>query len=166
LRVSREGAVCCLFTDWRQLPTTTDAMQAGGWVWRGIVPWNKTEAARPQKGRYRQQCEYVVWGSKGPMGDGEGLPCLPGFFQYVVRQADKFHIAGKPTALLTDLLAIVPAGGVVLDPFAGAATTLVSARGLGLRSVGVELLEVNCRIAVERLAQGVLPGWSGAAAGG
>jgi site-specific DNA-methyltransferase (adenine-specific) len=30
LRVTKPGGVCCLFTDWRQLPTTTDALQAGG----------------------------------------------------------------------------------------------------------------------------------------
>lgn len=156
-RVAKPGAVCCLFTDWRQLPTTTDALQAGGWVWRGIVPWDKSEAARPQKGRYRNQCEYVVWGSKGGMGDGEGLPCLPGFFRYVVRQADKYHIAGKPTSLMVELLSIAPAGGTVLDPFMGSGSTLAAARQRELPAIGVEWMSENCEIAVRRLAQGVLP---------
>jgi site-specific DNA-methyltransferase (adenine-specific) len=31
--VAKPGAVAALFTDWRQLPTTTDALQSGGWVW-------------------------------------------------------------------------------------------------------------------------------------
>ena len=39
LRIVRPGGIACLFTDWRQLPTTTDALQAGGWVWRGIAAW-------------------------------------------------------------------------------------------------------------------------------
>jgi site-specific DNA-methyltransferase (adenine-specific) len=155
LRVTKPGGICCLFTDWRQLPTTTDALQAGGWVWRGVVPWDKSEAARPQKGRYRNQCEYVVWGSNGPMADAGA--CLPGSYRYVVRQADKWHIAGKPTALMVDLLAIVPTGGVVLDPFAGTGTTLVAAQQRGLWAIGVELLEQNCAIAANRLRQQVLP---------
>ena len=50
LRVTRPGGVIAVFTDWRQLPTTTDAIQCGGWVWRGIVPWNKTEAGRKRGG--------------------------------------------------------------------------------------------------------------------
>ncbi len=78
LRVVKPGGVCILFTDWRQLPTTTDALQAGGWVWRGIVPWAKPNA-RPQQGRFSAQCEYAVWGTNGPRklaGD-----CLPGFFE-------------------------------------------------------------------------------------
>lgn len=31
-RIAREGAVACVFTDWRQLPITMDALQAGGWI--------------------------------------------------------------------------------------------------------------------------------------
>lgn len=37
LRVTMPGGSLLMFTDWRQLPTTIDAVQAGGWVWRGIV---------------------------------------------------------------------------------------------------------------------------------
>ena len=29
-RVSEPGAAICVFTDWRQLPTATDIVQAGG----------------------------------------------------------------------------------------------------------------------------------------
>lgn len=156
-RVAKPGAVCLLFTDWRQLPTTTDALQAGGWVWRGVVPWDKTEAVRPQKGAYASQCEYVVWGSKGPLDRAAGRPCLPGFFRYIVRQADKFHLTGKPTPLMIDLLGIVPAGGLVLDPFCGSGTTLVAARQRGLRAIGAEWQEDYCRVVVDRLRQQALP---------
>jgi site-specific DNA-methyltransferase (adenine-specific) len=48
LRVAKEGSPIVVFTDWRQLPITTDALQAGGWTWRGIAVWDKTPSARPQ----------------------------------------------------------------------------------------------------------------------
>ena len=35
-RATREGGVLVTFIDWRMLPTMTDAVQAGGWIWRGI----------------------------------------------------------------------------------------------------------------------------------
>src|SRR5258706_14216305 len=35
LRLAKPGAPICGFTGWRQLPTTTDAGQAGGWVGGG-----------------------------------------------------------------------------------------------------------------------------------
>ena len=42
----RAGAYAICFTDWRQLPSVTDLFQAHGFVWRGMVPWDKTEASR------------------------------------------------------------------------------------------------------------------------
>jgi site-specific DNA-methyltransferase (adenine-specific) len=71
-RILKPGAPVVLFTDWRQLPITTDALQAGGFIWRGIVPWDKTEGTRPQKGRFRAQAEYAVWGNSHEIDLGGG----------------------------------------------------------------------------------------------
>ena len=60
LRLTRPGGWLMVFTDWRQLPLTSDALQIAGWTWRGIIPWDKTESCRPQMGLYRNQAEYVL----------------------------------------------------------------------------------------------------------
>ncbi len=39
LRIVKPGSPLCVFTDWRQLAATTDALQAGGWIYRGILVW-------------------------------------------------------------------------------------------------------------------------------
>lgn len=62
----KPGAPICVFIDWRQLPALACAMQWAGWIWRGVAVWDKM-TSRPQKGRYRQQAEFMVWGSNGPM---------------------------------------------------------------------------------------------------
>jgi site-specific DNA-methyltransferase (adenine-specific) len=63
----------------------------------------------------------------------------------------------KPLAVVARLIAAsCPPDGCVLDPFAGSGTTLVAARDSGRRAIGVELRESQCRIIVDRLAQGVL----------
>jgi site-specific DNA-methyltransferase (adenine-specific) len=153
LRVTKPGGVCLLFTDWRQLPVTCDALQAGGWIWRGIVPWDKTESARPDKGRFRNQCEYVVWGSKGPLGLAPSdAPCLPGVVRSRVLRSDKHHIAGKPTDVMRSLVRIAWQGGTILDPFCGSGTTGVAALLAGLDFIGCEAVPEYAERARERCA--------------
>ncbi len=153
LRVTRPGGVCLLFTDWRQLAVTIDALQAGGWIFRGIVPWDKTECARPDKGRFRNQCEYVVWGSKGPLGVAPSdAPCLPGVVRARVLRSDKHHIAGKPTEVMRALVRIAWQGGTILDPFCGSGTTGVAAIEAGLDFIGCEAVPEYVAIARERCA--------------
>lgn len=68
------------------------------------------------------------------------------------------HFATFPPKLVAPcVLAGCPAGGVVLDPFAGAGTTLMVAKHLGRSAIGIELSEGYCRMAVDRLGQDVLP---------
>ncbi len=152
LRVSRSGAPACVFTDWRQLPATTDGYQAGGWLWRGILVWDKTEGVRPQKGRFRPQCEYVVWGSNGPMPVERGVPVLPGLVRCIpTAHGDKHHIAGKPVDALTEIVRIVEPDGIVLDPFCGSASTGVAALREGRRYIGLELLPFFVDLSRRRL---------------
>lgn len=135
LRIAKPGAPICLFTDWRQLPTTTDALQAGGWVWRGVVVWDKTPGIRPNAGRFRQQAEFVAWGSNGPMPVDYAAPCLNGVFTHAPFRG-KEHIAGKPPGLMRDLAQICPRGGTILDPFMGSGTTGMAAIAEGCSFIG------------------------------
>lgn len=67
------------------------------------------------------------------------------------------HFATFPPKLIEPcILAGAPAGGVVLDPFAGAGTTLMVAKNLGRQAIGIELNEAYCGLIVDRLRQDVL----------
>ncbi|MEB1942640.1 site-specific DNA-methyltransferase [Xanthomonas campestris pv. campestris] len=150
-RVLKDGAPVLLFTDWRQLPLTTDALQIAGFTWRGITVWDKTEGVRPQLGRFRNQAEYIVWGSKGNMPLDRRAPVLPGVIREPVRKADKHHLTGKPTELMRQLVRICEGGGRVLDPFAGSGTTLVAAQLEGFEAVGIEMTDQYTAVTRDRL---------------
>jgi len=68
----------------------------------------------------------------------------------------RVHPAQKPSALMRWCLGFVR-GDLVLDPFMGSGTTLVAAKQLGRRAIGIEIEERYCEIAIKRLRQEFLP---------
>jgi len=70
----------------------------------------------------------------------------------------RVHPTQKPINLMCPLMVDHSNDGdVVFDPFMGSGTTLVAAKHLGRRAIGIEIEEKYCEIAVRRLAQDVLP---------
>ena len=142
------GLVVC-FIDWRQLPALTDVVQAAGFIHRGIAVWDKTTGrARPRRGGFKQQAEFIVWASKGAMCRRDVY--LPGVFPCVLKLPKK-HLTEKPLQLAREVVRLVPEGGVVCDPFAGSGTFLVAAKEIGLDWVGCETNDVYYCVAAERL---------------
>lgn len=67
----------------------------------------------------------------------------------------RWHPTQKPESLMRWCLGFVT--GSVVDPFCGSGTTLVAAKALGRRAVGIDLSEKYCEIAAKRLSQEMLP---------
>jgi site-specific DNA-methyltransferase (adenine-specific) len=61
------------------------------------------------------------------------------------------HPTPKPIGLMEKLVSKTL--GVVADPFAGSGATLIAARNLGRKSIGVELEEKYCELIANRLSQ-------------
>ena len=148
-RISKPGAPVCVFIDWRQLPACTDALQFAGWIWRGVAVWDKGNS-RPQKGRFRAQAEYIVWGSNGDMPISRNAPCLPGVFKYGNPRC-RIHLTEKPLQLMRDIVKITEPGGRILDPFAGSGTTVLAAVLEGYTATGIEVTEDYASRAAERI---------------
>jgi site-specific DNA-methyltransferase (adenine-specific) len=112
-------------------------------IWDKLVSYNGYT--------WRHQHELIAWGEldkteRIPTGDGDVLKCRG------VLQADRNHPAEKPTDILEKLIAKHPAG-VVLDPFMGSGSTLLAAKQLNRKCIGIEIEEKYCEIAKDRLSQ-------------
>ena len=153
-----EGGGIGIFIDWRNVACVIDAVQVAGWVYRGLTPWHKGTDLRPNKGWFRRNIEFIVWGSAGPLltgPDAEG-DCWDGMFVARVNDGDKQHQTGKPVSLMRQMLSVRPEWAIYLDPFAGSGSTLVAAKDLGKRAIGIEIEERYCEIAAQRCSQEVL----------
>jgi site-specific DNA-methyltransferase (adenine-specific) len=157
------GGVAALFSDWRQLPTVTDALQSGGWVWRGIVPWDKL-MARPMPNRFKAQCEFVAWGTNGPRDfSTDNAAYHPGILsERPPTNDDRVHSTQKPVGIMRLLSRVAPTGGIILDPFMGSGTTGVGAIDDGRQFIGIEkdprIFDIACQRIDAAQAQGSLFG--------
>ena len=122
--------------------------------------------------------QVLIWDTKGALGMGAmDLPWKPAHQEiYVIgrgfaghRSSDvltyapvqsmarngREHPHEKPVPLMRDLIAKCPPG-IVADPFAGSGATLVAAKAVGRKAIGIELDERYCEVIAKRLAQDVL----------
>ncbi len=149
------------------------------WYARDAVPhrpalvFGSWQSPRPERTKM-----VLIWDTKGALGMGDlSLPWKPAHQElYVLGRAflgprtsdvlcfapvqsmaanGRTHPHEKPVDLLKALLRKCPPG-VVADPFMGTGATLVAAKQLGRRAIGVEGEERYCEVAANRLSQGVM----------
>lgn len=148
-RISKPGAVLVVFIDWRMAPALSDAIQWAGWIWRGQIVWDK-QTCRPQRGRFRQQSEFALWASNGPLPIDRPVGCLPGVFRYT-NPPNRTHLTEKPLPLMREVVKICVPGGRILDPFAGAGTTVLAALQEGYQAVGIEVTDAYYKLGAQRI---------------
>jgi DNA modification methylase len=121
--------------------------------------WVKPDSApqftgdRPAMGYESIATAWTGNGSSSWLGRG-----TRGVFTYNCTGYDHEHPAQKPTPLMQHLIRLFAReDGLVLDPFMGVGSTLVAAKAMTRKAIGIEIEERYCEIAARRLEQSVLP---------
>lgn len=149
-----EGGSLLAFIDWRQWPNLVGAIETTNMRVNGMVVWDKQSYGLGNG--FRAQHELVCHASKGtPRITSRSM----GNVIAAKRVPNDDHPSPKPVSLMESLLKVVAApGDTVCDPFAGGGATLVAAKSLGVRAIGVEYEERYCEVIAKRLAQDTLFG--------
>jgi DNA modification methylase len=147
-----EGGSILIFIDWRNWGNLVGAVESSGFRVNNMVVWDKRTIGMGNG--FRNQHELVLYGSLGtPRVISHAVPNV----LTVGRESNELHQSPKPVGLMARMLEVVSdVGDIVLDPFAGSGSTLVAAKQMGRRAIGIEQEERYCEVIATRLSQNVL----------
>jgi len=146
-RVLKPNSLCVSFYAWNRIHLFMDAWRDAGFRPVGHLVFCKTYASSAGFLQAQHESAYLL---------AKGRPERPAHpisdvmeFCYT---GNKLHPTQKPVSILKPLIeAFCPPDGIVLDPFAGSGSTLVAAKELGRRSLGIEISAEHHRTATTRL---------------
>lgn len=120
-----------------------------------VLTWSKTDAPPLCCGKYLSDTEYIIYAYRADSADKYPLT-TDHFITKKVRgnrNDPLYHPCKKPTEILSTLIqSASKEGDVVLDMFAGSASTMISCIETGRRYIGFELMEKYYNAGNRRIA--------------
>lgn len=149
-RTMQRDAFCVSFYSWRHVDAMLYAWRAANLEPSAHIVWVKRQMGLGRYLRAKHECAYLL-----TKGAPKPVTVIPDVLDWK-RESDKEHPTQKPVASLVPIIEALPST-LVLDPFMGSGSTLIAAKYLGRKAIGIEIEERYCEIAVKRLQQSVLP---------
>jgi ParB/RepB/Spo0J family partition protein len=155
-RVLKADAAICMFCRVENFAWLREEIMKHGFAVDSMPGiWYRTGSAgqtySPDK-NFARSYEVFAYGTRGnyslvKQGASNVIPCSG------VNPSEKLHIVQKPLALMEELVQrfCLP-GSVILDPFAGSATTVIAGLKFGCKALGFEKDEGNYQSAIIRVA--------------
>jgi len=147
-RVLGKDRFAVSFYGWSKADRFLQAYRAAGFRVVGHFVFPKRYASAEKFVRYQHECAYLL---------AKGNPALPanalGDVIDWTYSGNKLHPTQKPLSVLLPLVETFSAPqGLVLDPFSGSGLSLLAAKQLGRRYLGIELDATYHALARRRLA--------------
>ncbi|AOQ23070.1 Modification methylase DpnIIB [Moorella thermoacetica] len=161
-KLLRPGGMFCSFFDRDKINFLSAFLQKSlGYKQKGYFLWVKPNPV-PQVRKVKFMNAWEVCGMwqkpGGPLTFDWRLGQHPDYL-ILPTNADgkRLHPTQKPLRLAETLVAYWSRpGDLILDPFLGSGTTVLAAKRLGRKCIGIEQDEKYCRVAAERCRQGFL----------
>ena len=135
-----------------ELLTLADGL--GRWM---LITWNKPNPTPLVNGNYLPDTEYIIHKFDNAKDLHGGYETRSRFIVSPVKQNKLDHPTVKPLPVMNRIIRIGSGQGeTIADPFMGSGTTLVAAKSLGRKAIGIEIEEKYCEIAAKRCAQDYL----------
>ncbi|MFJ4038228.1 DNA-methyltransferase [Microbacterium sp. NPDC090007] len=149
-RLLNEGGHVLSFIDWRMASHLAAALESADLRQHPTLVWDKNRLGMGAV--FRNQHEFIVHMSAGTPSAPQRRDVANVLRFPTVRDGE--HPTEKPDALLKTLLSVVAGeGSTVLDPFAGSGSTLLAAKELGHKAIGIEADERYAEVAARRVSQ-------------
>ena len=120
-----------------------------------LLTWNKTNPVPTCNNKYLPDVEYIVHGFANGRLFGKFVDKST-FHLYSCGNKETEHPNEKPKTVISRLLRLgSEEGDIILDPFLGSGTTLVAAKELGRKAIGIEIEEEGCEISANRVEKAI-----------
>lgn len=106
--------------------------------------------------RFKNGTAFLADAEAAWLSSGHGIYLYSVTQQGCIRPEAIDHPTQKPVAVMEWCIVKANQEGAICDPFMGSGSTLVAAKNLGRKAIGIELEERYCEIAANRLRQEVL----------
>ena len=147
-RVLKPGRFCVSFYGWHKIDVFMQAWRAAGFRPVGHLVWVKRYTSSAGFLCYRHESAFLLLKGDAQKPDWPLPDVLPWYYS-----GNRLHPTQKPVPSLKPVIeAFTSPGDMVLDPFCGSGSTLLAAKILGRRFVGVEMDAAFCQQAQRRLA--------------
>jgi site-specific DNA-methyltransferase (adenine-specific) len=148
-RVMKDGTFCVCFYGWNRSDEFMAAWRAAGLRPVGHLVWIKDYESSHGVLSYHHESAYLLLKGQQRPAVATLSDILPWHYT-----GNKLHPTQKPVPSLKPVIeTFCPKGGLVLDPFCGSGSTLLAAKILGRRYLGIELEAKYADIAKARLEQ-------------
>jgi DNA modification methylase len=152
-RVLKQDSFCVCFYGWAHIEKFATAFCEAGFRVVGHMAFPKRYTSGTRFLRYQHEAAYLL--AKGE--PREPRHAIGDVIEWTDYTGNRLHPSQKPVSMLLPLIDTFCApNGLVLDPFAGSGSTLVAARMLARRYLGIELDAGYHAAASRRLAQSEL----------